>query len=110
MNKIYVGNLPYSVAESDLEALFTQFGSTKEVAVIRDRVTGESKGFGFITFESAEVAQATLELDGKDFSGRPLRVSLARQEERRNDSGARNRNGGHRSFGKNGRRSDTERF
>ena len=85
--KLYVGNLPYSTTEEDLRSLFAQHGPTS-VAVITDRETGRSRGFGFVEFEtdaSAEAARTAL--DGKDMDGRPLRVSEA--HDRRGGGGGR---------------------
>lgn len=90
MNKIYVGNLPYSASESELEDLFAQFGKIVSVNVIKDKYTGRSKGFGFIEFEGEEQAKAAVSLDGNDMDGRPLRVSVAREQQR---SGGGNRGG-----------------
>lgn len=77
--KIYVGNLSYDVAESDLEQAFGQFGKVTSVNVLKDKQTGESKGFGFI--EMAEVSEgqtAIKEMDGKEFMGRELKVDQAK--------------------------------
>ena len=89
-NKLYVGNLPYSVDESYLEQLFSGYGNVDEVALIKDRETGRSKGFAFVTFNNQEAAEKALEQNGKELEGRTLRVNLARE---RNDRGA-NRSGG----------------
>lgn len=82
MNKIYVGNLPFSATEQDLEGEFQQCGKIQEVAIIKDRFSNESKGFAFITFAATESAQQALALNGKDFQGRAIRVSIARAEEK----------------------------
>ncbi|HPJ12839.1 MAG TPA: RNA-binding protein [Caldisericia bacterium] len=76
---IYVGNLPYQTTEDDLRASFENFGEVTSVRIIQDRATGRSKGFGFVEMpdeESAETAIAAL--NGKDFSGRNIRVNQAR--------------------------------
>ncbi len=76
---IYVGNLPYQTTEDDLRASFENFGEVISVRIIQDRATGRSKGFGFVEMpdeESAETAIAAL--NGKDFSGRNIRVNQAR--------------------------------
>ena len=83
MNKIYVGNLPFKATEPELRELFEQFGEIQEIALIKDRYSNEFKGFGFITFNSQESAQNSLTLDGKEFSGRPMKVNMARENERR---------------------------
>ena len=81
MNKLYVGNLPYSVTEESLSALFSEFGKVKSTALIKDRETGKVKGFGFVEFESQADAEKSLELNGKDFEGRPLKVNIAKPKE-----------------------------
>ena len=77
MNKIYVGNLSYRTDQEGLSAHFGQFGAITEAVVITERGTGRSKGFGFVTFDSPEAAQAALALDGQDLDGRGLRVRIA---------------------------------
>lgn len=79
MKKLYVGNLAYSVTEADLESKFGEFGSIESVNIIIDRATGNSKGFGFIEFQTADQAQSACSLDGTDFGGRNLRVNVARE-------------------------------
>lgn len=102
-NKIYVGNLPFSAEQPDLEEIFQQYGAIKEFAFIRDRVTGEFKGFAFITYETEEGANAALEVNGRDFGGRPMKVNIAREEEKRSFGGGRSGGGG---FGGGGRGRD----
>ena len=80
MKKIYIGNLPYSTTEADLETLCTPYGEVISVNLIQDRETGRSKGFGFVEFDKQAQAEAALELDGNDFQGRPLRVNMAREQ------------------------------
>jgi RNA recognition motif-containing protein len=82
--KLYVGNLPYTIVDADLESLFAQAGTVKSAQVIRDRESGRSKGFGFVEMSSSEEANAAINLfHGKDFNGRPLTVNLARPREER---------------------------
>ncbi len=77
--KIYVGNLSYSTSESDLRDLFSQFGNPSSVAVIMDRQTNQSKGFGFVEFDNdAEAKAAIAALNGKEVGGRSLKVNEAR--------------------------------
>ena len=76
-NKIYVGNFPYTVEESDLRDIFSPYGEIEELALIMDRETGRSKGFAFITFAAQQSAEKALEQNGKDMGGRPLRVNMA---------------------------------
>ena len=76
---LYVGNLPWSISEEELESHFAQYGSIKAVRIITEGHSGRSKGFGFVEMESGEVGQAAIDnLDGKDFGGRDLRVNEAR--------------------------------
>ena len=76
--KLYVGNLSFNTTEGDLRELFEQYGTTDSVAVITDRDTGRSRGFGFVEFADATGADAAMSaLDGKDFGGRNLRVNEA---------------------------------
>ena len=87
MKKLYVGNLPWSAAEADLEALFSAHGEVHSCAIISDRDTGRSRGFGFIEMEDAGADSATSELNGQDFHGRPLTVNEARERPRRGGGG-----------------------
>lgn len=81
-NKLYVGNLPYSVDEKALEELFAPYGNVVEAIVIKDRQTGRSKGFGFVTMGSSDEAQAAIEaLNGQEVEGRPIVVNVARPKE-----------------------------
>lgn len=80
---IYVGNLPFSTNAGDLEGLFGEYGSVESAAVINDRETGRSRGFGFVEMDSTGGAKAIEELDGKDFEGRSLKVNEARPRESR---------------------------
>jgi len=80
MNKIYVGNLSFQLNENDLQSAFEQFGTIQDVALITDRQTGRSKGFGFVTFETDAAAKEALALDGTELEGRPLRVNIAREK------------------------------
>jgi RNA recognition motif-containing protein len=77
--KLYVGNLPYTTSEEDLRNLFSQYGNVESVAVITDRETGRSKGFGFVEFaDDNEAKNAISALSGQEFSGRALTVNEAR--------------------------------
>ena len=85
---IYVGNLPYSMSDGELEALFVEFGQISSAKVIMDRDTGRSKGFGFVEMDDdAAAGQAIDGLNGKEVDGRPLRVNEARPREDRPRSG-----------------------
>jgi RNA recognition motif-containing protein len=86
--KLYVGNLPYTTVDADLESLFSQAGTVKSAQVIKDRQSGRSKGFGFVEMSSTEEAENAITMfHGKDFSGRPLTVNLARPREDRPGGG-----------------------
>jgi cold-inducible RNA-binding protein len=77
--KLYVGNLPYNTTEDDLRNLFSQYGGVDSVAVITDRETGRSKGFGFVEFgNDAEARSAIQALSGQEYGGRALTVNEAR--------------------------------
>lgn len=79
---IYVGNLSYSLSEDKLKDLFSQFGQVSSAKIIMDKLTGKSKGFGFVEMSTPDEAQAAIaELDGKEIDGRQLRVSEARARE-----------------------------
>ena len=81
-NKLFVGGISWSVDDDELRRHFGQFGAIVDARVIRDRETGRSRGFGFVTFESADdAAVAKRELDGSEHAGRTIRVNEA--EERR---------------------------
>ncbi len=82
--KLYVGNLSYDVSSSDLEQLFTPHGTVQSAEVIADRMTGRSKGFGFVEMGSDQEAQAAISaLNGKDNGGRALTVNEAKPRESR---------------------------
>lgn len=89
-NKIYVGNFPYSVDEGQLRDIFSEYGEIEELALIKDRDTGRSKGFAFITFAQQQAAEKALEQNGNDMGGRPLRVNMATEKPGRGGRG-----GGH---------------
>lgn len=80
---IYVGNLPFNTTAQDLENLFGQYGSVDSAAIINDRETGRSRGFGFVEMANDAGAKAIQELDGSDFNGRSLKVNEARPREER---------------------------
>ena len=76
---IYVGNLSYDAAEEDVRAAFSAFGQVSSVAVIKDRMTGRSKGFGFVEMAASAQAQAAIAgLNGKDLKGRAMNINEAR--------------------------------
>lgn len=86
--KLYVGNLGYDVSDSDLNQLFSQHGTVEVATVIMDKMTGRSKGFGFVELGSDQEAQAAISaLNGKDFGGRALTVNEAKPREARTGGG-----------------------
>ena len=101
--KLYVGNLPYSISNADLEKLFAPFGTIRSAEVINDRMTGQSKGFGFVEMESDEQAEAAIAgLNGKQHAGRALTVNEARPREERSGGGGRGGYGGGGGGGRGG--------
>jgi len=82
--KLYVGNLSFETTENDLRDLFAQHGKVTDVAILMDRVTNQSRGFGFVTFTDATGANAAIAaLNGKEVQGRTLTVNEARAREER---------------------------
>ncbi|MCK9345031.1 MAG: RNA-binding protein [Candidatus Pacebacteria bacterium] len=82
--KLYVGGIPYSSTEDDLKAAFAEMGEVTSSAIIIDKMTGRSKGFGFIEMANdADADKAIAEMNGKDFQGRTLTVNEARPLEER---------------------------
>ena len=82
--KLYVGNLPYNTTEDSLRNLFSGFGTVASVKVIFDRVSGNSKGFGFVEMNTDEEANAAIAAtNGREFEGRQLRVNEAMDKPRR---------------------------
>jgi len=83
--KLYVGGIPYSTTEAELRDSFAQAGEVVSSAIIIDRMTGRSKGFGFVEMADDAGAQAAIDLwNGKDFQGRKLTVNEARPMQPRN--------------------------
>lgn len=76
--QVYVGNLPYHVSEEDLRHYFSQYGVAHSVRVIRNFKTGRSKGYAFVTYNSAAQAKAALAAHGKDLEGRSMVVRIAK--------------------------------
>jgi RNA recognition motif-containing protein len=96
-SKLYVGNLSYTTTENDLRTMFSEAGTVSEVALIKDRDTGSSKGFAFVTMGTQQEAEkAIAQFNGKSFGSRELRVNMAipREERPRSNFGG-NRSGGY---------------
>jgi RNA recognition motif-containing protein len=84
--KLYVGNLSFATTELDLQDLFAQVGAVLDVKIIQDKFTGKSRGFGFVTMESAEDANGAISrFNGYSLDNRPLTVNEARPPEARQD-------------------------
>lgn len=89
--KLYIGNLGFDVSDKDLEDLFAQAGVCDSAAVITDRATGRSRGFGFVEMSSnGEAQKAIQQFDGQEFKGRALKVNEAKEREN-NGGGGRGR-------------------
>lgn len=83
-NKLYIGNLPYSTTGEELQQTFSQAGSVVEAVVMMDKMTGRSRGFGFVTMATDADAQKAVEMfNGKDMGGRAIVVNEARPKEDR---------------------------
>lgn len=93
--KIFVGSLPWAITSDMLRDLFAEYGEIVDAVVISDRMTGRSKGFGFVTFATEESAQKSLEKNGQDVEGRAIVVNIAkpREERPRRDFGGGGRGG-----------------
>jgi cold-inducible RNA-binding protein len=101
--KLYIGNLSYNATEDQLRTLFSQVGEVNDVAVIMDRDTGRSRGFGFVEMSNDQAAQeAITRFNGYMLDGRELTVNVARAREERSGGGGRTGGGG-------GRRNDDRR-
>jgi RNA recognition motif-containing protein len=93
--KLYVGGLPYSTTEDQLKDAFAQAGSVESASIIMDKMSGRSKGFGFVEMSSDSEAQGAIDMwNGKDFGGRTLTVNEARPMEERPKSSGGYRGGG----------------
>ena len=108
-SKLFVGNLNYSVKETDLKELFEKYGEVRSVSIISDKYSGQSKGFAFVEMSKAEDAEKALAENGTDLMGRALSVSEARPpkqfDDRPRGGGGGNRFGGSRGGGNDRRRS-----
>jgi RNA recognition motif-containing protein len=95
-NKLYVGGLPYAVTNDRLQEIFAEYGSVESASVVSDKLTGRSRGFGFVAMSSDGEAQKAIEsLNESQLDGRTLTVNEAKPAARRDDAGGRNnRQGG----------------
>src|SRR5215212_1367504 len=93
--KLFVGNLPWSVGDAELEDVFQDLGTVQSARVITDRDTGRSRGFGFVEIQADDVAAVIQATNGREIDGRQIRVNEAEEKsaggQRRDDRSARNR-------------------
>jgi RNA recognition motif-containing protein len=82
MKKIYVGNLPFSTDDDSLRDLFSRYGTVHSASVITDRVTGRSRGFGFVEMDDSDADEAINGVNGTEIDGRALRVNEAHDKRR----------------------------
>jgi len=82
LKKIYIGNLPFTATETEIQELFGQYGAVQSVNLISDRETGRPRGFGFLEMDDSAADAAIGALDGHEFGGRTLRVNEARERSR----------------------------
>ena len=77
--KLYIGNLSFDISDEELKKVFSEFGEVEEATIIKDKFSGRSKGFGFVTFKDEKSGEKAIsEMNGKDFKGREVRVSEAK--------------------------------
>lgn len=93
-NKVFVGGIPWSADDSDLEMAFSHLGTVKEAKVILDKDTGRSRGFGFVTFEDEAEAASAVEVGELTMDGRTVRIDLAEDKGRGGGGGGRRGGGG----------------
>jgi RNA recognition motif-containing protein len=89
--KLFVGNLPWSVGDAELEEIFAAHAEVQSARVITDRDTGRSRGFGFVELETDDVAAVISATNGREIDGRPLRVNEAEDKDRGGFGGGRGR-------------------
>jgi len=103
MTNIYVGNLSYETSQEDLEAAFNEFGAVEKVNIVRDRDTGQPRGFAFVEMTNRnEASSAIAALNGRNLHGRDLSVNEARPREERSGGGRPGGGGGGRGGFKSG--------
>ena len=102
--RIYVGNLPFSVTDEDLNNMFSEFGEVLNARVISDRETGRSRGFGFVEMNDDEANAAISAMNGREVDGRALVVNEAREREASGGRGGFGGGGGRGGFGGGGGR------
>lgn len=93
--KVFVGNISFNARDEELDQIFSEFGEISEAAIIKDRETGRSRGYGFVTFESSESAQKAIDaMNLKEIFGRPLNVKTADSKNTGGGGGGNYRRGG----------------
>ena len=103
-NKLFVGNLSFNTTENDLQDAFAALGTVVEASLMQDRMSGRSRGFGFVTMSNADEAQRAIEnMHGRDLDGRALTVNVARPREERAPGGGGGGRGGYGGGGGGGR-------
>lgn len=108
MTNIFVGNLSYQTTESELEAAFSAYGAVERVSVVRDRDTGQPRGFAFVEMTNANEAEAAINaMNGRELKGRSLNVNQARPRDERGGGGGGGRSGG---FNRGGGGRDRQRW
>lgn len=94
-NKLFVGNLAFSIDNQELQKMFEAVGAVSSVNLVTDRDSGRPRGFGFVEMETEDLAQQAIEqLNGKEFSGREIGVAIAKPQTRRDNGGRSNNRGG----------------
>ncbi len=104
MKKLYVGNLPFSATDSDVNELFSKHGTVNSVALINDRETGRPRGFGFVEMDDDGAQAAISALNGHSMDGRDLKVNEAQDKPRRTGGGGGGGGGGYGGGGGGGNR------
>jgi RNA recognition motif-containing protein len=95
VKKLYVGNLPFSATETEVNEMFSKHGNVQSVALINDRETGRPRGFGFVEMDDDAATAAIEALNGQDMGGRPLKVNEAQDRPRRSGGGGGGGGGGY---------------
>ncbi len=97
---VFIGNLPFSTQKSELQEAFEKFGTITEIHIPVDRQTGKSRGFAFVTFDTAEASEQALNMNGQEMNGRTIKVHMAHgKKENSGNGGGRPSGGGFRSGG-----------
>jgi len=98
MKSIFVGNLPWSTTDSDLSAMFAEFGNVISARVVSDKFTGKSRGFGFVDMEDADAEKAIAGMAGQKWGDRELTVNEAKPKSESRDRNSGGGGGGRRDF------------